>query len=212
MNQELLKKTANDPSTNSGDLEALIGKGDVLEALLAKHPNATAEMLRKLSQSKSQITCRNVVLNPNIPRDVLIGMASRFPGDFFKNPMFDWILLEDPDLIERLKKEGVLENTLKRIDCPESFLRAAAKSGNFQDRLSATMNPSLPGELLAILAEKDDLIGTLAREVVAGRRNLLTRLLDIRYPDGESCNEESVLDHILQNPNCGDVPRNEASM
>jgi len=176
----LLEKIGRNSDSSAVDLDELIGKGDALEALLAKHPNTNAQTLENLSLSTSRLTCKNIVLNPNTPKDVLLNLAPRFPGDFFKNPMFDWFFLEDPDLFTKLEK-GVLKNILKRGECPESFLRWAAKNGDFQERLAATMNPKAPNDLLALLAEQDDSIGILAKAMVEIKPELLINLRDSKY-------------------------------
>lgn len=61
---------------------------------LARHPNASLDLLEALSHSKDRSTRKLVALHPNAPKAVLIALASQFPGEFFKNPAFDWLLVE----------------------------------------------------------------------------------------------------------------------
>jgi hypothetical protein len=205
MNETLLAKIGLDADSSAADLEALMGKGDALEALLAKHPNTFSKTLQKLSLSASHITCRNVVLNPNTPKDVLMNLAPRFPGDFFKNPMFDWFFLEDPDFFSKLGK-GVRKNILKRGDCPKSFLKWAATYGDFQERLAATINPKTTRESLMILAKPHDSVGILARAMAEDNLDLLYKLREPgcfyqveNFYGGEPL---PLLDNILKNQSC----------
>lgn len=145
-------------------LEQLIDKDDVTNRLLAKHPHASGSMLERLSHSSDKVTRQCVVLHPNSPKEVLLRLAPQFPGDFIRNPAFDWLLLEDPDLLFRLG-QGVLKNILKRPDCPATFMNWAAKCGSEQEKLALAMNPNVPPELIKKLAAAKGALG----EAIKGR-------------------------------------------
>ena len=147
----------------STDLEALAGSSEAIDRLLAKHPKAGAALLEKLSHSSDKATRKSVCLNPNSPKETLIRLAPQFPGDFFQNPAFDWLLLEDPNLLFDIGG-GVLKNILKRPECPVSFLKWAASHGDEGQQLAAAMNPLTPVESLR------ELLKSMHSTVVASAR------------------------------------------
>ena len=157
------KNPAKDLEGSPESLLALLNKDDATNRLLAKHPNASADLLEKLSHSSDQATRKSVCLNPKAGKDVLLRLAPQFPGDFFRNPVFDWLLLEDPDLLFKLG-QGVLKNILKQPDCPLSFLRWAASNGTEQEQLAVAMNPNAAAELIEILATKPGTVADAAQK------------------------------------------------
>jgi hypothetical protein len=136
-----------------------------LNRLIALHPNADAALLSKLAQSPDKPTRRNVALHPQTPRDVLLALAPTFPGEFFLNPVFDLLLLTEPNLLFDLPV-GVLKNILKRPDCPGSFLNWAATHGHKSHQLALVERPDLSREQLELVAR-----GPHVRpaEIAAGR-------------------------------------------
>ena len=95
MDLSIALKTAKDPESSPEQLDALFGQGAEVDQLLAEHRNATVSLLEKLLYSVNHIICKNVALNKNTSKGVLPKLAPRFPMDFFGNPTFDWLLLED---------------------------------------------------------------------------------------------------------------------
>jgi hypothetical protein len=134
-------------------LDRCAGHGPSIDRLLARHPNASAVLLDQLSHSSDRITRKAVTLHPNTPIEVLVRLAPQFPGDFFKNTAFDWLLVEQPNLMFEIGG-GVLKNVLKRADCPESFLAWAAACGSELERLAVTMNPRAQPEVLLAIERK----------------------------------------------------------
>jgi hypothetical protein len=132
---------------------AILGEStDVkVQRALARNQHTPSTTLELLSHSSDKTTRRNVVLNPNAPRNVLLKLAPQFPRFFFKNSAFDWLLLEDPDLLFNLG-QGVLKNILKTPECPESFMRWAVKYGNEEEKLAVAMNVNATVQCLQELA------------------------------------------------------------
>ena len=137
------EEIAKDPESTADALEALAGSSEAIDRLLAKHPKAGAVLLEILSHSSDKATRKSVCLNPDTPKETLVRLAPQFPGDFFQNPAFDWLLLEDPNLLFDIGG-GVLKNILKRPECPEIFLKWAVKHGDEGQQLAAAMNPHTP--------------------------------------------------------------------
>lgn len=148
------------------NLTSMLDIDDATNRFLASYPKASSQMLEKLSHSSDRITRRNVVLNLNADRTVLIKLAPQFPGDFFKNPAFDWLLIEDPNLLFEIGG-GVLKNILKRSDCPVSFLKWAVERGSEAERIAVTSNLQVPYELLIELASMGGGIANAAKSHVS---------------------------------------------
>jgi hypothetical protein len=161
MTEKEAAKIAKDVASTSRQLDALQGHGEMVGRLLAKHPNAAADLLAKLSHSVDKTTRKQVALNPNAGKEVLLALAPQFPLDFFRNPAFDWLLLEDPDLLFNLGK-GVLKNILRRPECPESFMQWATKHGSEQEMLAVAMNPAAPHDALQRLGRRRGPVGLVA--------------------------------------------------
>lgn len=154
---------AKDAESTANQLESAAGVSEVIDRLLAKHPKSNTSLLEKLSHSSDKATRKNVALNANAEKVVLIRLAPQFPGDFFRNPAFDWLLLEDPGLLFEIGA-GVLKNILKRPECPASFMDWAVKHGSEQEKLAVTMNPEAPVESLKQLAKAGGKLGGAAQQ------------------------------------------------
>lgn len=153
-------------------MQGFAGLNPETDRLLARHPNASAQLLLHLSCSSDRATRRAVTLHPNIPRDSLLKLAKQFPGEFFKNPAFDWLLMEHPDLLFDIGG-GVLKNLLKRPDCPVSFMTWAVEHGDEQQKLAVAMNAYSPEGLLRTLVaegEKASHARSLSVPVARGKR------------------------------------------
>jgi len=135
MSDEEIRCLIDDSATPGAQLASLVGRSVKWDCLLAAHPNATSETLTKLAKSGDRQTRRAVAMNPQTPKHILLKLAPTFPGEFFLNPVFDLLLLEDPNLLGELPVT-VIKNILKRSDCPESFLRWAAAYGGRSHHLA----------------------------------------------------------------------------
>lgn len=161
---------AKDPASTAKALECLAVGNVTIDRLLAKHPKASATLLEKLAYSSNKATRKAVCLNPNTPKETLVRLAPKFPRAFFQNPAFDWLLLEDPNLLFDIGG-GVLKNILKRPDCPQSFLTWAVDHGSEQEKLAVAMNPEAPIIALKKLAKVRGEVSMAARAHVRMARN-----------------------------------------
>ncbi|MFH1493509.1 MAG: hypothetical protein ABIG70_01780 [Pseudomonadota bacterium] len=157
----LLKETEMDLE----QLRSLAGLFPKSDRLIAQQQNSDASLLNRLAASKDKVTRKYVALNPNTPTDTLLKLAPEFPGAFFMNPVFDWLLLENPNLLIDLK-QGVLKNILKRPDCPLSFQNWAAWHGDKSEQLAVAMRPDATLEILRLIANGPHI---RAAEVASGR-------------------------------------------
>lgn len=154
---------AKNPESTAEVLASLAGSSEAIDRLLAKHQKAGAVLLEKLSHSCDKATRKAVCLNSNTSKETLVRLAPQFPGDFFQNPAFDWLLIEDPNLLFDIGG-GVLKNILKRSECPVSFLKWAASHGDEGQQLAAAMNSHTPVDSLR------ELLGSKHASVVAAVR------------------------------------------
>jgi len=154
-----------DATAEPADLTAMLGRSRLIDRRLAQHPRAAAEMLELLARSADRGTRRNVASNPQTPKATLLRLAPAFPGEFFLNPVFDLLLLEDPTLLNELPA-SVFKNILRRPDCPASFLNWAASCGNAFLQLAVAGRADTPEDLLRRIASSRHV---KAAELAAGR-------------------------------------------
>lgn len=135
------------------DLDGLAGLFPVLDRAVARKDQARPEVLTKLAASRDRGTLRAVTRNPNTPSEVLFSLAPRFPRPFFCNPVFDWLLLEDPERIFEMG-QGVIRNILRLKGCPESMIQWAVSHGTDSERLAVIRRGDTPPEVLRAIAAK----------------------------------------------------------
>ena len=158
-----LTARARNPEATAEQLMDLAGRSDSVDRLLAKHASAPPELLEQLSHSSDRTTRKAVAIHPNASKAVLLKLAPQFPGDFFKNPVFDWLLLEDPNLLFEIGG-GVLKNVLKRAECPVSFMTWAAAHGSEQEQLAVAMNSQAPENVLRTLERNGGKVAEAVRQ------------------------------------------------
>lgn len=160
-----MAKMLEDVDLDIPSLESFAFRSFKINRLIALHPNASAELLARLSKSPDKATRRNVALNPQTSKEILLSLAPTFAGEFFRNPAFDFLFMEDPNLLFSLPV-GVLKNILKRDDCPNSFLNWAAKCGDRSHHLAVVSRAKISKEALQMIADGPHV---KAAEIAAGR-------------------------------------------
>lgn len=134
-------------------------KGDQLTAATvgavktrqAARESQDAAVLSVLATSTDKRTRRLVAGNPHTPRTVLLALAPECPGEFFLNPAFDLLLLEEPGLLEDLPV-SVFKYILKRADCPPSFLEWAIRHGAAGLQLAVAGRDDIDRQMLECIA------------------------------------------------------------
>jgi hypothetical protein len=165
LDESEIAKALEDVELDLSTLESFAFRSFKINRMIALHPNASADLLAKLAQSPDKATRRNVARNPQTSKEVLLYLAPTFAGEFFLNPAFDFLLMEDPNLLFSLPV-GVLKNILKRDDCPNSFLNWAAKCGDKTHQLAVVSRVEVN---MAILQQIADGPHVKAAEIAAGR-------------------------------------------
>ncbi len=131
-------------------IDTLLGFFPEFDREIAQRSDLDDVDLRRLSSSTDEPTKHHVALNPNTPSEILLKLAPEFPRAFYKNPAFDWLLLENPDLLFEMK-QGVLKHILSLRDCPKSFLQWAARNGSDSEKLVVVRRVDVEDELLEII-------------------------------------------------------------
>ena len=160
-----MAKMLEDVELDAPTLERFAFQSFKINRLVARHPNASSELLARLAKSPDKPTRRNVALNPKTSKEVLLELAPTFAGEFFQNPAFDLLLIEDPNLLFSLPV-SVLKNILKREDCPDSFVNWAARFGNKSHQLAVVGRFDLTKENLQMIADGPNV---QAAEIASGR-------------------------------------------
>ena len=145
-------------------IDCLLGKYPEVERELAQMQDVTEEELVRLARSTDEATRKFVTLNPSTPSQTLFDLAPEFPRAFYKNPAFDWLLLEQPDLLFEMRN-GVLKHILTLADCPNSFLEWAARNGSDSEKLTVARRDKISNEILAMIATSAE--GRVAAVAVA---------------------------------------------
>jgi hypothetical protein len=145
---------------------------------LAIDENTAPNILRQLADSTDLLTRKNIVINPNIPPDVLSKLAVEFPKEVFDNPAIDLLLLETPDLFS-----GTLTNvfcSLLKREVPERMIEYAANSMDERLKLSLLMNPQIPPEIFKQLSQSKSY---QVQETTALHCNLIDNNLTNNYQE-----------------------------
>ena len=151
MDDERIRSLLNDPATAEAALLPMVGLAPKWDRLIAIHPKASGEVLTRLAASVDRQVRRAVEMNPQTPKDVLLKLAPTFSGEFFTNPVFDLLLLENPNLLDALPVT-VIKNILRRDDCPVSLLRWAAAHGGRSHHLALVNRETISHAMLEQIA------------------------------------------------------------
>ena len=90
----------------------------------AKLETTQSDRLRELATSNDDTIRKAVTSNPNTPTDILWQLGAEFPEQLLTNPLFDLLLLENPNLFGDMPRETLIS----LLDCrilPESFFELA---------------------------------------------------------------------------------------
>lgn len=143
-------KQAQNPKTTSSELEILLWLDDDVDLLIARHQNATSSLLDQLIDQKgwdSQIV-KAVLQNANISQEHMLELGRKYPAEMLKNPSLESRLLADLELLTDIPE------VLSLSECPEFYIRWAAKNGNLTQKISIRINPIAPKDIQDELSPK----------------------------------------------------------
>ena len=116
----------------------------------AQDENTSPEILAKLAKSKDKEILRLVAGNPNTPVETLEKLGKEFPDAIVENPIFDLLLLENPE------SKFVLLSLARASTTSVKKLRELA---NYQDRniiQAVARNSNTPGDFLDYLYKNNN--------------------------------------------------------
>ena len=122
-----------------------------LASLVAAHPNATPDLLLKLSQSDDKAVRKACTSNANTPVEALLKLGSQFPEQLLENPVFDLLLLAHPGLFDELPT-STLNSLLKRDQVPVELIRWAWKNCIDYCAGAILYNATTPSDIVQELA------------------------------------------------------------
>ncbi|GFE70895.1 hypothetical protein [Chroococcus sp. FPU101] len=136
------------------------------------------ERLQKLATlyAQDQEILKAVATNPSTPSKLLLKLGAKFPQVLLDNPMFDLLLLENPNLISEINIV-ILKKLLKLKQISEFILEGAARH---KDRIELAKDQNTPLIFLEILAKDPD---AQVRSNVASHRNTSENLLEYLASD-----------------------------
>ena len=151
-NEQTPEQEAVAENTSFDRLEELANTSTALAREVATNPNASPELLQELAKHRDKKIRQNVAANPNTPTQVLIKLGETFPEKVLENPVFPLLLLENPNFLEEMPQETLLE-LLKCPTVPESFLEWAISQKNHPYQQAVAKNPSTPPAILELMAD-----------------------------------------------------------
>ena len=95
---------------------------------LASDPATPPETLSELARIGDASVRAAIACNPNTPVKTLLDVGSDYPHEFLRNPALPLLLLEQPDLPERL--QPLVPALLRCEEAPATLLRALAASAS----------------------------------------------------------------------------------
>jgi hypothetical protein len=149
----------------------------------AKDENSPPELLGELAKSKDYMTRQYVIANPNTPTATLLNLGAEFPRELLNNPIFDLLLLENPNLISDIPI-ATLRSLIKQDNVPKSFIVECAERESDKELLLAmTMNSQISSNILEKLikskftevAEAADLHVSWSGEISEGWKEIATQ-------------------------------------
>ncbi|MBK7053107.1 MAG: hypothetical protein IPH54_21925 [Rhodoferax sp.] len=110
-------KIAKGKKSPPDQLKGLLGISDEVDLLLAKHPNATAEMLDDICmrQSFDEKICSAALAHPNISPEQLLNVGYQYPLAMFRNPSLPSIMQSRKNFLGEFSGEAFEESFKKEI-------------------------------------------------------------------------------------------------
>ena len=133
------------------NIESLLGRFPEFDREIARSEELDEAEASRLAQSPDEGTRKRIAANPATSSELIFKLGTEFPREFFKNPSFDWLLLEQPEFLFQLHN-GVLRGILDVVDCPESFIEWAARNGSDTEKLAVARRDHVSPEILQIIA------------------------------------------------------------
>lgn len=93
-----------------------------------------------------------ITANPNTPLETLLELGEDFPQEMLDNPMFDLLLLENPNLVEEIPINTI--RSLLTLEIIPLFLKRGIS--RHKESWQIAKDPNTPNSILEILAQDAD--------------------------------------------------------
>ena len=156
-----------------------------LAILVARNPNADAELLTELSFSKDCGVRAGITINPNTPLAILWKLATNFPQELLANPILSLLPLENPNFIQQIP-EKTLKVLVEQNNIPEWFLAKVLELEGYKYNLvfaATAENPITPEHILDVLIDKKRNTAYVYN-AIAQRQNISKTLLSKVFIEG----------------------------
>lgn len=98
-----LEQQAADENTPPEQLRMLVNQCIEILRLVAQNPNTDSEILQDLANSNYETIREAVTTNPNTLTELLLyRLGNEFPGQLLENPVFNLLMLENPNFLDEL--------------------------------------------------------------------------------------------------------------
>jgi hypothetical protein len=124
---------------------------------LALNPSTAPELLEQLALHQDAEVRQKVAGNPNTPSSVLFKLAEEFPGEFFNNPVFPLLSLENPHFYKVIP-DNTLRNLLVHESVPDGWFEWASSERNIQLLYSVVANPITSRNILENINTYDNMV------------------------------------------------------
>ena len=101
----------------------------------AQDENTAPETLAELAKSEDYLTRQGVAGNPNTPTKILLDLGAEFPRELFNNPIFDLLLIEDINFVNKIPLP-TLRSILRQQDVPQYILEQACNRADLEVQLA----------------------------------------------------------------------------
>jgi hypothetical protein len=169
-------------TTSPERLKALARQSIMLARIVAENPVAPAELLKVLATRSDEEIQKAVTANPNTFIEELMTLGAEFPKQLLENPIFDLLLLENPNFLEQMPSKTLI-GLLSLPEIPEDFVILVQKylpRMDSRDRQNIAKNFNTPIKFLEILAHDQNLF---IRFLVAKNPNTPIALLETLAQD-----------------------------
>ena len=145
-----------------------LAKDQKIARLVAANPSAPPELLAKLSRSNDKPTRCACAANASTPVEALLELGSQFPEQLIENPVFDLLVIGNPDIFTELPVSTV-NSLLKRDIVPVELIRWAWKNHGHSTLESLLLNPSTPADIVNELCHHESNDVRIAAELHCSR-------------------------------------------
>ncbi len=161
----------------------------------AQDENTATEILAKLATSEDKLTRQCVASNPNTSIEILQKLGSEFPDEITVNPIFDLLLLENPE------NKFVLLCLARSSTTSEKKLSELANHKDTEILIAVAHNPNVTVSILKSLAiQRNQHIDVL--EAIVKNSRTSTNVIDKLY---EKHKYYRLSELILENPRTSDL-------